>query len=142
MMTGHHPRGHIPRHTHQKSNNRAAMGDNPIYYLGGLILSILLLSVLSQKTLTNNGTGINVTTHGNHPFQPDTNSLTKYSNPTRIGSDCNLSTSQPTRKQVQTNHSRAVLHSSQVQTILNRKPIRQMFAYPNSAIGFIQTHFY
>jgi len=27
------------------------------------------------------------------------------------------------------------------QTILNRKHVRQMFAYPDSAIGFIQTNF-
>jgi len=34
------------------------------------------------------------------------------------------------------------INISLFQTILNRKYVRPMLAYPDSAIGFIQSHFY
>lgn len=110
-MTRCHTGGNLPRITHKNSYNRVTMRYNPIYHFRNPILCIILLSILSQKTITNNWTRIYLAANGNPTLQPHTSTPTKYSNPTCFRGNCNMSTSQPTRKQRYPSNPRPILYS-------------------------------
>ena len=98
MMMRCNPGRNIPRVTHKNSNKRTTMRDNPIYCIRNPILRIILLSILPYKIITNNWTRINLTTNRNPTIQPNTSTFTKYSNLISFRSNCNMSSSWPTRK--------------------------------------------
>lgn len=87
------------------------MRDNLIHYFRSPILCIVLLSIFPQKTIAYNWTRISLTAHRNSTIQPYTNPTTKHSNSPCLRSNCNMSTSRTTRKQLQTSNTRPILHS-------------------------------
>jgi len=84
MMTRRKPGWHISRVTHKDSNKRITMRNNSIHCLRSLILRIIFLGILPYKTITNNRTRVNLTTHRNSTIEPNTCLITKYSNPTSL----------------------------------------------------------
>lgn len=98
MMTRCNPRGNLPRTTHENSNYRPTMRNDPIHCLRSFILRIILLSILSHKIISNYRTRINMTTYRNSAIQSSSSPTTKYSNSTCIRSNCNLSTPWSIRK--------------------------------------------
>jgi hypothetical protein len=60
-----------------------------------------------------------MTAHRHSTIQPYTSTPTKYSNPTSIRSNCNMSPSRTPRKQRHTSNSRIILHCT-TRTILHR----------------------
>jgi len=77
------------------------MRNNSIYCLRSFIFRFILLGILPYKTGTNNRTRINLTTYRNSSIQPYTSPTTEYSNPTRLRSNCNMSTSRPSTQATQ-----------------------------------------
>jgi len=84
MMTRRNPGRNISRITHKDSNKRTTMRNNSIHCLRSLMLRIIFLGILPYKTIINNRTRVNLTTHKNSTIQPNTSPITKHSNPTSL----------------------------------------------------------
>jgi hypothetical protein len=83
-MTWRNARRDISRITYENSNKRPTTRNNPIYCIRNSILRIIFLVILPLKTITNNWTRVNLTTHRNSTIQPHTSILTKHSNLTSL----------------------------------------------------------
>jgi hypothetical protein len=118
MMTGRNSGRYLSRGAHKDSNKRPTMRNNPIYRIRSIILCIILLSILPYKPITNNRIRVHMTTHRHSTIQSYTSTPIKYSNPTSIRSDCNMSPSRSPRKQCHTSYPRIILHCT-TRTILH-----------------------
>ena len=98
LMTRRNPGRNFSWITHKNSNRRITMRNNSIYCIRIFILRIIFMGILPYKTVVNDWTWINLTTHRYSTVQPNTSPVTKYSNPLSLGSNCNMGTPRPTKK--------------------------------------------
>jgi hypothetical protein len=109
-MMGCNPGRYISRAIRKFSNKRTMMRNNSIHRLRNLILCFILLSILPYKPISNIWTRIHLTTYRDPTTQPYTSTPIKYSDPTSIRGNSNMSSSWTARKQCHASNPRIILH--------------------------------